>query len=111
MEYAEARVRHARRYAMENNEMRDGGVKFVSEERISTVVGGKVVEGFRRVLQVGKSKLHQEVIYLGFSLGDVVTYPLADQLRMIDGAKRLLWEIANDKLQPGNYPYAGRRSL
>jgi hypothetical protein len=90
--------------------MRNGDViKFVSEERISTVVSGKVVEGFRRVLQVGQSQLHQEVIYLGFSLGDVVTYPLADQLRMIDGAKRLLWEIASGKLQPGNYPYAGRR--
>jgi hypothetical protein len=92
--------------------MRNGDViKFISEERISTVVGGKVVEGFRRVLQVGKSQLHQEVIYLGFSLGDVITYPPADQLKMIDGAKRLLWEIASGKLQPGNYPYTGRRQL
>lgn len=83
--------------------MRDGGVKFIAEERISTVVNGKVVEGFRHVLQVGTIHLHQEVIYLGFYLGDVVTYPLADKLRMIDGAKRLLWEMASGKLHPGSY--------
>jgi hypothetical protein len=83
--------------------MREGGVKFIAEERISTVVNGKVIEGFRHVLQVGKFHLHQEVLYLGFSLGDVATYPLTDQLKMIDGAKRLLWEIASGKLHPGNY--------
>ena len=89
--------------------MREGGVKFIAEERISTVVNGKVIEGFRHLLQVGNFQLHQEVIYLGVCLGDVTTYPLADQLRMIDGAKRLLWEIASGKLHPGYYPQTGRR--
>ena len=73
--------------------------KTLLEERISTVVGGKVVEGLRRVLQVSsKSHLHQEVVYLGFYLGDVTTYQPSDQVRMLDGAKRLLWEIASGNL-------------
>ena len=79
--------------------MQDDRGKTVLEERISTVVGGKVVEGFRRVLQVSsRSHLHQEVVYLGFYLGDVAAYQPSDQVRMLDGAKRLLWEIASGNL-------------
>jgi hypothetical protein len=68
--------------------------KILSEERINTDVGGKIIGGLQRILAGPKGTFRQEVVYLGRSVGDSNSYPPEDQDRMLAEAKRLLFELA-----------------
>jgi hypothetical protein len=67
--------------------------KILSEERVNTDVGGKIIGGLQRILAGPNGTLRQEVVYLGRCVGDPVSYPPEDKVRMLSGAKRLLVEL------------------
>ena len=67
--------------------------KILSEERLNTDVGGKIIGGFQRILAGPNGTLRQEVVYLGRCVGDSVSYPPVDKNRMLVEAKRLLFEL------------------
>jgi hypothetical protein len=69
--------------------------KILSEERINADFGGKIIGGLQRILAGPKGTFRQEVVYLGRSVGDPITYSLGDKDRMLAEAKRLLFELAD----------------
>lgn len=67
--------------------------KILSEERVNTDVGGKIIGGLQRILAGPNGTFRQEVVYLGRSVGDPTSYPPGDEERMLTEAKRLLFEL------------------
>jgi hypothetical protein len=69
--------------------------KILSEERVNTDAGGKIIEGLQLILAGPKGTFRQEIVYRGRSVGDPSSYPLGDKDRMLAEAKRLLFELAD----------------
>lgn len=69
------------------------GRKILSEERVSTDVGGKIIGGLQRILAGPNGTFRQEIVYLGRSVGDPTSYLPGDKDRMLEEAKLLLFEL------------------
>ncbi len=75
--------------------------KILSEERVNTDIGGKIILGFQLTLAGPKNTFRQEVVYLGRSVGDPNSYELGEEARMLEQAKRLLCDLGG----PGSLPH------
>jgi hypothetical protein len=71
--------------------------KILSEEHVSTEIGGRTVEGLHRILAGPKGNFRQEVVYRGCSVGDPALYPPEDKGQMLSEAKRLLFELVSQR--------------